>query len=674
MADVYKTEEEQQTILGGIDFDIFKYDVRVFLISLYRRLPFLLLIPVSVMGLTVAYVYSQPKQWKSTCILFKSVQEDSERENKLSTLRKPLSAEVIKEMVRSKSNMRAVTKNLKLPMTVESLYGATEVTVEEKNQNMINVTAITDSPRKSADIANELARVFLDNYEKMRNRAVQKRYDYFAHQKIVVLDRLQKLDDEKDAYLAKHNVNEKDLELAKHLKDLSELEDKIIKAESQQNALEIELQEYKEKLTKLDREVKLSYEITTVDDTALKLKKNELASMRERFTDMNPKVKKLIAEVETMEKKLKAEKNKDRPPGKIIYGVNQQVVHLEDQIFRAETEIKSLQFALEKYTIQKPKLEKKIDELEKTSDDYGEIKRKIALSQELLKKIDIGVTEMGLALSSSVSDLRIFEEAEPPVYPAVDKRRKKLIFGLVIAVLLGIISAIIFEVVDLTVKSKFDIEHVMHIDPLGSLPRINEVKLKKFYSAVQIVFSKIFKADIDSHKKNVLIAFGDVGGETGKTFFIRKCIDVFGPMDKKILYISSCSELASGLVKYKINDYIYNEQEIDVELAEENNDHLYFLLDNYSYIVPMKPTQIEKFLSSFKDYDFIFWELFDFRKNEPLFVTICSVAQSTVLMAKFKKTKKLAMLKCVKHLKEHQVENIGGVVNSVERRYFNKGV
>ncbi|MFA6716662.1 MAG: hypothetical protein WCS27_14875 [Victivallaceae bacterium] len=674
MADIYKSSEEEQTILGGIDFDIFKYDLRVFFISLYRRLPFLMLIPVSVMALTVAYVYSQPKKWKSTCILFKSVQEDRSKDNELSTLRKPLSAEVIKEMVRSKSNMRAVTKNLKLSMTVEGLYGSTEVTVGEKNQNMINITATTDNPRSAADIANELAKVFLDNYEKMMNRAVQKRYDYFAHQKIVVLDRIQKLEDEKEAYLEKHHVNEKDLELAKDLKDLAELDDKMIKTEGRQKALEIQVNEYKEKIKKLDREVKLSYEITTVDDTELVLKKNELAALRQRFTDMNPKVKKVIAEVAAMERKIEAEKQVKRPPGKIIYGTNTQLTSLEEQIFKAETEIKSLQFELERYAKEKPKLVAKIDGLAQTSDDYSEIKRRIAVAQELLRKIDIGVTEMGLALSSNVCDLRVFEQAEPPVYPSTDKRRKKLIFGFVVAALLGVICAIVSEVVDLTVKSRFDIEHVMHITPLGSLPRINEVRLKKFYSAVQIVFGKIFKADIDSHRKNVLIAFGDVGGETGKTFFIKKCIDVFGPMNKKILYISSCSELASGLVKYKINDYIYNEQEIDVELAEENNDHLYFLLDNYSYIVPMKSTQIENFLNNFKNYDFIFWELFDFKKNEPLFVTICSVANSTVLMAKFRKTKKLAMLKCVKHLKEHQVENIGAIVNSVEKRYFSKGV
>ncbi len=73
MAEEYKnTETQDQTVLGGIDVDVFKYDVRVFLISLRKRLPFLLLIPLAVGSMTIGYVVSMPKTWMATCTLFKS--------------------------------------------------------------------------------------------------------------------------------------------------------------------------------------------------------------------------------------------------------------------------------------------------------------------------------------------------------------------------------------------------------------------------------------------------------------------------------------------------------------------------------------------------------------------------------------------------------------------------
>ena len=88
----------------------------------------------------------------------------------------------------------------------------------------------------------------------------------------------------------------------------------------------------------------------------------------------------------------------------------------------------------------------------------------------------------------------------------------------------------------------------------------------------------------------------------------------------------------------------------------------------------MKAEQIQNFIEKFSQYDFIFWELFDFKKNEPLFASLCSIAESTVLMARFKRSKKMAMVKCINYLKEHSVKNIGVVINCVEKRYFSKDI
>ena len=671
MAEEYKNvEAEEKSVLGGIDIDIFKYDVRVFLISLRKRLPFLLLIPVVIGVGLVIYVKSMPKNWEATCQLFKAEIKEGEKNDELTDLRKSFSVDVIKEMIRTKKNMRSVIENLKLQMSLQGLYGSTSISVPEDNENMININAVSVSGRLAADIANELAKVFLKSYEEMRNRAVKKRYDYFAHQKIQVIEHVNALEEEKKAYLKKHNISAIALEGAKDYKLLQDLETKVITVKKKMASLKIEIEEYNKQIKRLDPEIKLSYEVTTLDDTELVLKKNQLAVLKHRYTSENPKVKKLASEIEEMEKKMKEEKEKERPASKTTYGKNWHVMRLEEKIFNARTELKGLEGALKQYKAEEPAVEAKLAELDKTAAEYNEIKRRADLQYALLKKIDLGVTEMSLALSSNVSDLRIFEKAEPPVYPMESKRKKWVIFGFIVGVILAGITAVALEVTDLTVKSKFDIENVLNINALGSLPKINEVRLKKFYSAIQAIFSRIFKNDIDSHKKNILVTFGDVDGETGKTFFIKKCIDVFGPMEKKILYISSCNELASGLIKYKINDYIYNGQKMDEELADENNDHLYFLLDNYSYIVPVKAAQVQTFINGFSDYDFIFWELFDFKKNEPLFATICSVAHYTVIMTKFKKTKKISAVKCVKHLKEHNVRNIGGIVNSVEKRYF----
>ncbi|MDD5729440.1 MAG: hypothetical protein PHV59_12845, partial [Victivallales bacterium] len=253
MAEKYKQNETgEQSVLGGIDVDIFKYDVRVFLISLRRRLPLLILIPIFISVMTIAYVYTMPKTWKATCILFKNVSEDSDKENALSTLRRPLSVDVIKEMIRTKDNMRAVIKNLKLSASLQGLYNSTSVTVPEDNENIINITSQSEFPDQAANIANELAEVFLTNYTQMRNSTVQKRFDYFSHQKILVIEELGILEEKKKAYLARHGVTAEYIEKSLDLQELDEVEDQIALAEHKENALGIQPRECRDKILKLE--------------------------------------------------------------------------------------------------------------------------------------------------------------------------------------------------------------------------------------------------------------------------------------------------------------------------------------------------------------------------------------------------------------------------------------
>lgn len=237
------TETEEQSVLGGIDLGVFKYDVRVFLISLRKRLPFLLLIPLIITAITVGYVYSMPKSWKATCVVFKST-EDLAKEDELSTLRRTLDINVIKDMIRTKRNMRTVIDNLKLQMSLQSLYGATTIDIDEDNDNMIGINASSVSARQAADIANELATVFLKSYEKMRNRNIQKRYDYFNRQKAIVLEKIGKLENIKKAYLARHKISAAALERSRDFNLLSQLENKVALAVYKQHALKIQIKEF----------------------------------------------------------------------------------------------------------------------------------------------------------------------------------------------------------------------------------------------------------------------------------------------------------------------------------------------------------------------------------------------------------------------------------------------
>jgi len=222
--------------------------------------------------MTAGYVMSMPKKWKSTCTLFKSIEKEA-KEDDLEDVRNSLPTHVIKEMIRTKLNMRGVIEDLKLSMSVQSLYGATSISVGSKNKNMININATSVSGRLAADISNSLAKVFLKNYEDMRNSSVSKRHEYFSKHKKKVMGDIADLETEKHAYLKKHNVSAFSLEGAKDSKWLEILDTRTINAEAQKRDLLINIKEFKDAIKLLPAEVSFSYEVTTVDDTKIIEKK-----------------------------------------------------------------------------------------------------------------------------------------------------------------------------------------------------------------------------------------------------------------------------------------------------------------------------------------------------------------------------------------------------------------
>ncbi len=142
---------------------------------------------------------------------------------------------------------------------------------------------------------------------------------------------------------------------------------------------------------------------------------------------------------------------KINPASKTTYGANWHITKLEEKIFNSQTEIKSIDSVLGEYEKELPLIKARLANLDKTADVYKEIKRRIDLEYNNLKKIDIGVSGMKLALNSNATDLRIFEKAEPPVYPMVDTRRKKVIFGFILGLILAGAIAVILEIIDLTI-------------------------------------------------------------------------------------------------------------------------------------------------------------------------------------------------------------------------------
>jgi capsular polysaccharide biosynthesis protein len=667
------TKQENEVIIGGVDIDIFKYDLRILLITIRRRFYLLIIFPILTSLLAYGYVsYVKKKTWTARCMMFRHT--NMERlQSDMPNVYKPIETKVVMEMIRTRKNMREIIKRLNMKTSISGLYGRTVVEVQEDNQDIINIIASASTPAEAANIANTLAEVFIDEYVQTQNGSIQKIYDYFSDSKVSILEKIKSLEDQKDEYLKKYKIISITSESEGKFKQLNELELQYIQAKMLESSLKIKLAHLSDNIKDMKDEIQLSYTVSATSTAEVEKLQTQLYKLRQRYTDENPRVQKLMSEIEFIKQKTKSNQDTPKAPDRVTYGGNRAKSSLEDQRMRTEAELSALTQSMKHFDTAIAKLRSELGQLSQVENEYLEIRRQLELNRELLKKVDNSIVTMKFAIKSNVSDIAIMERAEPPASPSTKKRRIIVLIGGFVGFVIAFLIIMLSELINFTIKSRFDIENVLKIKMLGSLPVISQVKLQTFYSAIQVIYKRIAEAAESGKDKVPFIAVGDVEGKTGKTFIIRKIIDLFDPKDKRILYISTTEEVSKNLAKFVINDFIYKDEKFDPEFAAENSHRLYFLLDDFTYIAPADTGMFKKFIDKMREkYDYIYWELFDFNKNEQLFACICEVATLTVVMTRFKRSDKFKLLKCVSFLKEHNCERIGGVLNSVDNVYYDK--
>ena len=73
---------------------------------------------------------------------------------------------VILNMILSRANLNETSRRLKLNYTHEQLFRTISIRQASRNSNYFFITATTRNPKLSADIANTLSEVFLEDYKK----------------------------------------------------------------------------------------------------------------------------------------------------------------------------------------------------------------------------------------------------------------------------------------------------------------------------------------------------------------------------------------------------------------------------------------------------------------------------------------------------------------------------
>ena len=672
-------DDDRDTFIGGVDLDLFKVDLKVLFITLKRRLVFILIIPILMfLACTLYLKYGVPKVWPAKCILFRQTNIEKLSED-LPNLYKPLNMTAVIEMIRSRANVKQVIKKLKLPLTVNQFYNKTDIVKERDNNNMINIIAYDSDKEIAVKLANTLAEVFLKNYVAMQNSTGTDIFGKYRRQQKEATQEIELLEKKLSQLMKERDVINVESETNSKFKQLSYYELELSRAQMNLRALNVKQISLKKTIETLPEKVQKEYVISGTDNQQVEGMKLQLNNLRQRYTEENPKVRALKAELDYIIKKIEREINIEKTPEKITYGSNQIRGSLKHQVLSNESEIKATEVNVKQLDLDIKKVKADLNGLLKAEGSYITVKRQLDLKRDMMGRIGKVISILDLALNANISDIVIMERAEVASHPVKQKKKLQLLGSIVLGFAISFGVVMMLELADFNVKSIFDLKFILKLNPLGMLPRRNDGQDEnhQYFSAFQVVFKKL--TELAEAVEAPLITVSSVSEGTGKTFIIEEFVNLLNVLGKNVLYIRTINALpeeeseAKRISRAAVNSVVYMDDRLEITLPENSPDQMYFILDEPTFRIPLKKQMIKKFVNATRGrFDYVFWETMRFDINEQLFGTLCSEADINLIVASFRRSNKFKLLSWVNFLREERCRNICGVLNNVDMKYYDQ--
>ena len=662
MEDEFVQAEEQN--------DLLKFDKRAFLLSLIKKIPAMLLIPSVVVVIAgVILKFTMADIWQVRCVLLYQ-EKNVDKESQIPYLYQNFNFETILESVAVRSNMEQVREHLGLEMSLQQMYGMLKVARGRKS-NYINIMVTGEEPETLIDFANTLAEVFIENYSSMLNKAVYEILDYYQIKQREYAEEIEMVREKIEGVNTTHSLTSVDTAIDNKHHQISNLEVKILEWQINMTTFNTKIRDIEFQLTEIPEMQRLSYSIKSSDLRELEDLKQELDILRKRYTDKNPKVQQKLRQYEALKEHMAGKTDTDFVADEIMFGTSPLRTELELDLKQYQYELNSAQKALQDYQHRLDELKAELNSLNALKDPYNELKRREDLALRGLDMIEDRLIESRLAIESNVNDFKIIERAVRSDYP-VGMSTKVVVLAVGFLAFAG--TVVLFaglEFLDNSIKSKYDLEEVLHLQFLGEVPDKDTIRPNTYYSQLQILYGQLKKQAAENDAK--IITFGSMERQTGKSFVICELISLLKDEGKKILWIDSIYTPEDEIQEYVINKYLYSEPKIGSGKVYKYDDgvgKLYFHVNDSTIKNVLKHDRLVRFLKSVRGYDYVFWELFKSGDNMQLFTTLADASDILVLIARFNLSRRNVMKNALGFLEKNSHVPICGVLTDIPEPYF----
>ncbi|PHR72083.1 MAG: hypothetical protein COA66_07725 [Arcobacter sp.] len=576
------------------------------------------------------------------------------------------------QTIRTRKNLSEVIQVLNIDSTVEKLYSAFEIK-RGRNSDIIEIRYSNKDIKKAVKGANVLSEIFLKNFYEVQNAATKEIYHYYAKEKNKIQKNIDLSLHKKEKFIKKHKVLSIKIQKEYKYKQLNEIDLSLIESKVAKKEFGSKVQEIQRSLKNIPFQVQLKYTVRSANIKNLENKKKELRKLKQRYTLLNPKVKKITDEILIMEKELFNKNNTKTIADETTFGNNPVVTALKIEEAKSKIGIISSYTRIKNLEKQQKIIQEEIKNLNYLEKRFKIIESNLSQNTDLMYKVTNRLNELKMALESSLEDFKFLEYATPPKYAQPTYRKAIILMFGFLGLSLSIASILLLEFFNDKIKESFDLEKRFKIEVLGTL--LDEKETSNLNIKYSMQFFDTFINTCEEFDAPKTVIFGSDVSHTGKTFVIEKLMQLLSRQNKKVLFIQSISKNENETKNALLNDALFYEKHIDYSLLNKINDTVdkaYLLINQKNKYDLADVKSLQRFFKSLNEskYDYIFLEISNSQSNPFLFSSLASFSSFVCLICKYRVSNRKDLKELITTMRKKGIKNIKGVLNVIHKKYI----
>jgi capsular exopolysaccharide synthesis family protein len=269
--------------------------------------------------------------------------------------------------------------------------------------------------------------------------------------------------------------------------------------------------------------------------------KVELASLEEQYTQTDPRIKAIKAQIVESERLVEDEVEKYIVSGESL-SLNPEYQTIVQGIISGETSSLVIESSLNAIDSMRNEYQAKLNELPTQEQELLELTRNINVLESLYTLLLTKNEEAKINEASIAGNSVIIDAAIVPISAVAPNKKLTLAIGGVLGIFLGILLIFILEYADKSIKSEKEVEHITGLNTIGRIPMLkdteDEIVLRKNINSPEAEAIKITASNINyslGDKKSVGIT-SSLKSE-GKTVLTANIAFALSENNKKVLLV-----------------------------------------------------------------------------------------------------------------------------------------